>query len=319
MQSRVGLPVDLLDRLVCPVCKSPVTQGSDELTCTSGACGVHFPVIDGIPILINQASSLFPLELYRKRAPIFFASRAKWRHRLLSWLPDIGNNIVSAQNYETLAHLLEQQTSRPRILVVGGGILGQGMHRLLAHNVELIESDVSLADRTQIVLDSHDLPFEDQTFDGVIAQAVLEHVADPHRCVEEMHRVLKSDGLVYVEIPFMQQVHGGRYDFTRFTHLGTRRLLRRFEEINSGACGGPGMALAWAILYFLLSFTTSRPTRSMIRLLTRLTLFWIKYWDYWLLRTPAALDAASGYYFLGRKASTVLSDQELVASYQGAG
>ena len=31
----------------------------------------------------------------------------------------------------------------------------------------------------------------DAGVDAVIAQAVLEHVLDPHRCVEEIHRVLK--------------------------------------------------------------------------------------------------------------------------------
>ena len=49
-----------------------------------------------------------------------------------------------------------------------------------------------------------------------------------------------------------------RYDFTRFTHLGHRRLFRRFEEIESGAVCGPGMTLAWSYTYFLTSFTTSR-------------------------------------------------------------
>ena len=55
--------------------------------------------------------------------------------------------------------------------------------------------------------------------------------------------VYKDDGLVYADTPFMQQVHMGRYDFTRFTYLGHRRLFRKFEEIDSGAVSGPAMAL----------------------------------------------------------------------------
>ena len=34
----------------------------------------------------------------------------------------------------------------------------------------------------------------------------------------------------------------GRYDFTRFTDLGHRRLLRKFEEVERGPIVGPGMA-----------------------------------------------------------------------------
>ena len=80
-----------------------------------------------------------------------------------------------------------------------------------------------------LICDANDIPFENGSFDGVVLQAALEHVADPYRCVEETHRVLKEKGLVYAETAFMQQVHGGRYDFTRFTRLGHRRLFRRFD------------------------------------------------------------------------------------------
>jgi SAM-dependent methyltransferase len=190
----------------------------------------------------------------------------------------------------------------------------------LANNpaISLVESDVSFGPRTSLICDAHDIPFEDRSFDGVIAQAVLEHVVDPYRCCEEIHRVLKEDGVVYAETPFMQQVHGAPYDFTRFTDLGHRRLFRRFEEIDSGAVCGPGMALAWSYQYFLLSFSTSRTLRTILRAVASLTSFYLKYFDYYLINKPAALDAASGYYFLGRKTAQVLSDQELMKFFRGA-
>src|SRR5437773_10814883 len=99
----------------------------------------------------------------------------------------------------------------------------------------------------------------------------------------------------------MQQVHGGAYDFTRFTLLGHRRLFRKFEEIDSGVGNGPGAALAWSWQYFLLSFATSRRTRSMVRAFVRLTAFWLKYVDVYLEHKPGTLDAATGYFFIGGK------------------
>jgi len=182
----------------------------------------------------------------------------------------------------------------------------------------LVESDVSFGPRTTLIADAHDLPFADGTFDGVVAQAVLEHVVDPYRCAQEMWRVLRPRGLIYAETPFMQQVHEGRYDFTRFTHLGHRRVFRGFEEIDSGAIGGPGMALGWAWAYFLMSFAGSRRARSILYALARFTAFPAKYFDYLLLGRPAALDAAAGTYFLGRRSEQVLSDRELIAQYRGA-
>lgn len=109
--------------------------------------------------------------------------------------------------------------------------------------LRLINVDPAPTSSAEIFCDGHDLPFRDGTFDAVIVQAVLEHVLDPHRCVAEIHRVLQPDGLVYSETPFMQQVHMKGVDFTRYTHVGHRRLFREFAELESGVVAGPGTAL----------------------------------------------------------------------------
>ena len=44
--------------------------------------------------------------------------------------------------------------------------------------------------------DVQDLPFEDGAFDLVMAAHVLEHLADPHRALAEMVRVLKPGGVL---------------------------------------------------------------------------------------------------------------------------
>jgi SAM-dependent methyltransferase len=147
---------------------------------------------------------------------------------------------------------------------------------------------------------------------------VLEFLPDPWRCVEEIHRALKPDGVVYSEVPFMQQVHGGRHDFMRFSHLGHRRVFRRFSEIASGCCGGPGMALAWSFQSFVLSFVDAGALRDAITAFLRPCLFWLKYFDYYLATTKGGIDAASGTYFLGRKGTDTLSDRVLLATYKGA-
>src|SRR5262249_2087721 len=155
------------------------------------------------------------------------------------------------------------------------------------------ETDLLFGPRTALVCDAHDIPFQNDSFDGVIIQAVLEHVVDPHRCVAEIHRVLKPSGIVYAETPFMQQVHEGRYDFTRFTHLGHRYLFKAFAEIDSGAACGPGMALAWSYNYFLLSLSSSPQVRNLLRLFGRFTSFYLRFIDSYLAKRPGVFDAAS--------------------------
>src|SRR4030095_5533360 len=212
-----------------------------------------------------------------------------------------------------------RKTSRPRVLVVGGSLLGAGMQSLADDSaLERVGTDVTFGPLTSLVCDAHDLPFEDGCFDAVVVQAVLEHVTDRPRSVEEIHRVLGDRGLVYAETPFIQQVHMGRYDFTRYTHSGHRWLFRQFEEIDSGAVGGPGMALAWSYQYFLLSFASSRALRGALRAFAQLTSFPLKYVDRLLMDKPGALDAASGFFFVGRKSVSTLSDRELTRYYRGA-
>jgi SAM-dependent methyltransferase len=234
-------------------------------------------------------------------------------------LPDISSNLAADRNYRDLGRRLLQRTGRPRVLIVGGSIVGEGMQSLAGlPGIEYIETDVSFGPRTGLICDGHSLPFADRSFDAVIFQAVLEHVVDPTRCVAEAHRVLADDGLVYAETPFMQQVHGGRYDFARFTDLGHRRLFRAFERLDSGVTCGPGMALAWAYRYLLLSFVRRPATRAAVGLFARATAFWLKYLDRILLDRPGAYDAASGYYFLGQKSDVILSDRALIVQYRGA-
>jgi SAM-dependent methyltransferase len=232
-------------------------------------------------------------------------------------VPELTANVAAARNYARLAALLGA-TPGARVLVVGGRIAGTGIEALLRHpSVEVVETDVSFGPRTAIICDGHDLPFADGSFDAVVVQAVLEHVLDPHRCVDEIHRILAPAGLVYAETPFMQQVHAGRYDFTRFTPLGHRRLFRRFEEIDSGSACGPGTALAWSYQYFLTSFVESRTMRGALQAFARGTSFFLKYFDRWLVRRPGAQDAASACYFLGRRAEAALEDRELIKLYRG--
>jgi SAM-dependent methyltransferase len=183
----------------------------------------------------------------------------------------------------------------------------------------IVGSDLFLYPATNVVCDAQRIPFADETFDGVTVIAVLEHVADPERAVAEIHRVLRPGGIVLAETPFMQQVHGGAFDFTRYTDLGHRRLFRRFEEIERGACGGPGMALAWAYRYFLATLVGgSARTKRAVTAFAYLTSFWLRFFDRWLIARPEALDAASGLYFLGRKSDATIRDRALIGQYRGA-
>lgn len=331
METRYNLLHTYLAILCCPKCKSSLTTENDLLLCQNGACKSSYPIMDGKPVLIHENNSLFSISDYVKilnkksearrktKISIFFR---KIKSILLLLVPKLSANLSDRRIIQQLIDILFSNTNSPTVLVIGSGThpRTRGMKKLYkTSSINLIKTDVSPTSDADIFCDAHDNPFKDETIDGVIIQAVLEHVIDPKRCIQEIHRVLKKTGIVYSSIPFMQQVHSGRYDFTRFTHLGHRSLFRNFDEIESGLVAGPGTSLAWAYRYFLRSFVKSDFAAKLMFLFARLTGFWLKYFDYILKNTPGALDAASCTYFFGMKSSKCLPDKSLIAQYRGRG
>jgi SAM-dependent methyltransferase/uncharacterized protein YbaR (Trm112 family) len=310
--------------LRCPTTGQSL-QPSPEGDLLAADEGIVYPLIDGVPVLINEGRSTFRIADYQ--APSRFSPTMPDRGRLIDrldqWLPSLTLNLGSRENYELLTHLLRAEASggkRKRVLIVGAGSGGEGSKVILEDpHLECVETDVALGPRTQVVCDAHDLPFASGAFDAVVCQAVLEHVLDPVRVADEIHRVLRPRGLVYSEVPFMQQVHGGAYDLTRFSLVGHRRLYRCFDEIRSGVQGGPGMALGWSVWYLLRTIALTRRGRGIAFLFARVVFWWLKHLDRWLVDRPGAVDAASGTFFLGRRRDVPVSDQAILASYRGAG
>jgi len=215
------------------------------------------------------------------------------------------------------------QVSPTRVLCVGSGNQRVWLEPLLLGvrpDLEFVHTDIDTEASVDLFCDAHDLPFYNESFHGAVCTAVLEHVLYPERAVAEMHRVITNGGLIYTEIPFMQQVHEGAYDFTRYTHAGHRRLMRDFAEIDSGANAGPGTALLWALEHFALSFVIAESSRLRTKAIIRLLFGGLKRWDYRVANSPQFYDGASATFFLGRKqAGYRRSDAEIIAGYRGAG
>ncbi|MEU6354140.1 class I SAM-dependent methyltransferase [Streptomyces sp. NPDC047072] len=221
-------------------------------------------------------------------------------------------NRIAARNIDRLLELLPGQS--PLLLVVGGGTIGNGVSAAYADpRVQVVGFDIVGSPHTQFVADAHQIPLADRSADAVLVQAVLEHVLDPGCVVAEIHRVLKDDGLVYAETPFLQQVHAGAYDFTRFTASGHRFLFRRFDELDAGSVAGPGTQLLWSVDYLIRGLTRTATAGRVVRA----ALFWLRLLDVLIPREYQA-DNASAFYFLGRKRDRDMSPEEIVAYYPGA-
>lgn len=63
----------------------------------------------------------------------------------------------------------------------------------------------------------------------------------------------------------------------------------------------------------------SRTRRELLAAIATAMTFWIKYLDLALANRPAAIDAASATYFLGRRSDRARDDHSIIDGYRGAG
>lgn len=54
---------------------------------------------------------------------------------------------------------------------------------------------------TPILGDANKLPFNNVTFDGIIAKDVIEHTLDALSMIQEFNRILKTGGKIYISVP----------------------------------------------------------------------------------------------------------------------
>ena len=89
------------------------------------------------------------------------------------------------------------------------------------------------------------LPFKDSTFDLVFSQAVLEHVPNPFRAVEEMRRVAKPGGTIWAGMAFMQPVHAVPSHYFNATVWGIEELFRNLDVVNVSWFGELSFTIDW--------------------------------------------------------------------------
>lgn len=102
----------------------------------------------------------------------------------------------------------------------------------------------------------HDIPVEDASYDAVICNAVLEHVANPQEVIAEFARVLRPGGALYLCVPFMQPEHLDPTDFQRYTQDGLVRLveLHGFLARETGPVHSVYATLGWILAEWLRPF-----------------------------------------------------------------
>jgi SAM-dependent methyltransferase len=74
---------------------------------------------------------------------------------------------------------------------------------------------------------THRIPVEDNRFDFIIFNQVLEHLKEPLAALKELRRVLNPGGVILCTCPLFYELHEEPYDFFRYTRYGLRHLFEQ--------------------------------------------------------------------------------------------
>ncbi|MEQ8541435.1 MAG: class I SAM-dependent methyltransferase [Coleofasciculus sp. D1-CHI-01] len=306
--------------LACPKCQQRLNRTDDSYYCTNENCNYYqtnnFTIVDNYPVIVDFEQSILNKKeiISNPGASVILRNTNPLKKRLKKLLFTNATSNISQHNAIYFKSLLETASSNPVVLIIGGASKGRGTQLLYdSQSLQLISFDLYGTPLTQFIADAHQIPLVDQSIDAVWIQYVLEHVLEPKQVVSEIYRVLKKGGIVYSETPFMQQVHEGPYDFTRFTESGHRWLFKKFELIDSGVVMGAGTQLMWTIEHVVRGVFQSVYVGKIVKIL----LFWLQYIDK-IIPQGYTIDNACSIYFLGRKADKELCPRDIVGYYKGA-
>lgn len=155
----------------------------------------------------------------------------------------IDTHAISSNGYDGYVHDMIASCSEGIILDCGAG-------RRPTYYSNVINYEIVDYDTTDIIGVGEELPFKDNSFDGVISVAVLEHVRDPFSCAAEIIRVLRPGGRLFCAVPFLQPEHGYPHHYYNMAPQGLRALFERSLTIDEHKVYGsvlPVWALRWIV------------------------------------------------------------------------
>lgn len=276
--------------LCCPICHDDFVMMQKEYVCKNHG---NFSVDDsGRPMMVSAESFAFNKNEHE--------TGINWLKSFLKQFPKLYYSI-----WHFFCPVLMIQNGPRKILkfVPKGAVVldvGSGPERL---GVEFTNVDAFPFPEVDIVADAKALPFKDYTIDGLVSESMLEHVPDAKIVANEMVRVLKSGGFLYVSAPFIHPFHASPDDFGRWSLSGIQELFKELEIVEKGVRSGPWSALLMFLVYWfgvIFSFG-SKKTAPFLAHIFMLVFGPLKYLDIIFARFPGAEDVAAHLYIVGRK------------------
>lgn len=189
----------LSEILACPVCVSNLIDVGLNFKCVQ--CGMLFETRRGVPVFVKTGDVV--------------------HSRLLE---------TNSTNPMADFHIAMVKEKAEGIVLN----LGAGNPRMAEHLPNLLFHELLQYPHTDVVSTYEKLPYKDESFDAVISLAVFEHLRRPWEIADEVYRVLKPGGRVYVDTAFMQPLHADPHHWFNMTLEGVREIFKKFKHLKSG-------------------------------------------------------------------------------------
>lgn len=212
-------------------------------------------VEDPIPAMRAQKMQRLAPLLARPPLRLDSAGRAIYLTDELRKRYDLADTELASENG------YDDETTQLLELVETGLVLDVGAGNRPAYYSNIVNYEVVDYPTTDVLGVGEELPFRDNSFEGVISIAVLEHVKNPFLCASEIARVLKPGGWLKCCVPFLQPFHGYPHHYFNMTHEGLRTLFEPYIAIERQEVTPPTHPV-WAIAWQLRDWANALPPKA---------------------------------------------------------
>lgn len=145
------------------------------------------------------------------------------------------------------------------VLDLGGGIGTYRDKLKKTRGASVFVVDIRKEAKSDVIANlENELPFRNNSIDSVFLNFVIEHIFNVQQLLNEIHRILKKGGKLYMTSPFFMPIHTWKSekfyvdDFNRFTESSLRIFLSKYDSATiDGLEVGPFTAATSVIFYTL--------------------------------------------------------------------
>jgi SAM-dependent methyltransferase len=159
--------------------------------------------------------------------------------------------------------------------------------------------------KADIIADLNEpLPIDNCVSDTVLSLSVMEHLREPQSFLNEAFRILKPEGTMILQVPFMWWVHEAPYDYYRYTRYGLQYMFSKAGFMDVEIFPQTGFWVMWTLKF---NYQTARlvrgpwPVRELIGFIMRIIWAIDQRIAPWLDKQWPSEQETAGYFVVAKK------------------